>query len=103
MSRVDAVKADKASAVLRVELLEVGDGDKVIWDTVRVEEVLLNKTRFRFEGPLLIGHHSWKQGLVARRCTVYLEPYPLGEGEAKDVQQTQWMLLAGDGAVGSVE
>lgn len=92
-------KKNGAQAVVIAELIHSGDnGDKFLWDTVRILEVLYNKTTSHFQKEIEVAYYSTEAGLPKNvQCILYLEPYPMGS-EYND--EDGWMLLGGGRATG---
>jgi hypothetical protein len=96
----DSTKAEKSAAILAVSLLSPGDGEKFLWDKVKVTKVLVNKTDFSFKENLEVAHYAWKKGIPEGEWLVYLTPYPFGSEWSSVTDSTQWMLVDGDGEAG---
>lgn len=91
---IDSQKSKAAQAIIRAVLIQEGTGDKYIWDTVQVLEVLKNDLNFNFPKKLAVARYSWDAGF---KCTgefiLYLTPYPLGAQELNE--DKAWMRLGG--------
>ena len=90
---MDAQKAARAVAVLRVKFVAALGGNKYAWDRVEVLEVMKNDSGHKFVGVIDIAHYSWEPGIPEGECIIYIVPYsPTG--------LDLWKLLDGTGKQG---
>ena len=82
---VDAAKAKAVPVVLRVRLIEQGEGSKYLWPKVKVLDVFKNETEREFVGELRVAHYSFGAGLPDGESTIYIVPYGPANPEAKDL------------------
>lgn len=98
---LDSVKQKAAKLVLKVTMCENNGGSKFIWEKAKVLSVIHNPYLYQLPDTISIAHYSWLQGLPEKSPSiVYLIPYPLGSEEPSDIGR--WMLLEGDGRIGSI-
>ncbi|XZF16256.1 hypothetical protein ACTHGU_08965 [Chitinophagaceae bacterium MMS25-I14] len=85
-------------AVIRGTLLREGFGNKYYWDTIRVNEIIMNKTRYSFGNTVSVARYNWSKPLPAgKECIIYLTAYPYGSTNFEAGQG--WMYLDGDAQV----
>ena len=98
---LDSIKQKAAKLVLKVTMCENDGGSKFIWEKAKVLSEIHNPSGYQLPDTISIAHYSWLQGLPEKTpCIVYLIPYPSGSEEPSDIDR--WMLLEGDGRIGSV-
>jgi len=78
---MDERRAANVPVVLRAELLQLGEGSKYHWPTVRVLDVLKNDTADEFGNQLQLAHYGWGAGVPSGRSTIYLVRYNDGHPE----------------------
>jgi hypothetical protein len=83
---VDAEKAKKATAVLRVRYKAFKGGDKYRWETVEVLGVIENRSRYKFPGEMDVAHRDTAEGVAKGESTIYVEPY-------NNVDESLWKLV----------
>lgn len=82
-SLLDADLAKTSPVVLRVRLIELGEGSKYLWPKVRVLKVLKNDSDQKFSGDFRVAHLSFGAGLPEGESTIYLHPYNTANPETK--------------------
>ena len=84
----DSEKAEQAKVVLRIRLIEAGEGSKYLWPKVEIIDVIKNETDAEFKGDIRVGHYSFGAGLPPGVSTIYLTSYNPSSSE-----ENLWRLI----------
>ena len=84
---IDPARAKRATAIAKVEYIQLQGGSKYTWENVRILQVLKNASTRKLEGEISIAHPFQEPGIPKGVSIIYLVPY-------SDRPDSGWKLLS---------
>ncbi|QCE40148.1 hypothetical protein [Psychroserpens sp. NJDZ02] len=95
-SKIDAVKYSKSKAIIKGKLIECGSGNKYLYPTIQVMDILMNTSGLHIKDTIKVAHYNWKSGIPKdKECIIYLTSWPIDSENFN--KNESWMLIEGDG------